>query len=149
MTDVLFYHLQRAPLEKVLPGLLERSLERGWRCAVQTSEERLRSLDDTLWTYSDDSFLPHGTEADDGAGLPIVLVTHPGNPNGAHVRFLVDGAPIPADAAAYERVVLMFDGNDADAVMAARDHWREAKALGFSATYWQQTDEGRWEKRAG
>ena len=62
MTEVLFYHLQNMPLERVLPPLLEKSLERGWRVVVQTaSEERADALDSHLWTYRDDSFLPHGT----------------------------------------------------------------------------------------
>ena len=79
----LFYHLTKAPLEAVLPGLLERSLERGWRCVVQAPEERLRSLDAHLWTYLRRSFLPHGLEADDGAAQPVVLVSRDDNPNGA------------------------------------------------------------------
>jgi DNA polymerase-3 subunit chi len=112
-------------------------------------EERLRALDDLLWTYSDDSFLPHGLEADDGPHQPVVLIEHGGNPNGATVRFLVDGAPLPADAAAYLRLVIVFDGNDEEALATARERWREAKALGLDATYWQQSEAGRWEKRAG
>ena len=60
MTEVLFYHLQNMSLESVLPPLLEKSLERGWRVVVQsTSPERTDALDAHLWTYSDDSFLPH------------------------------------------------------------------------------------------
>ena len=62
MTEVVFYHLQRQPLEQVLPDLLERSLERGWRVVVQaSSDERVEALDAHLWTYRDDNFLPHGT----------------------------------------------------------------------------------------
>jgi len=149
MTELLFYHLQRAPLEKVLPGLLERSLERGWRCAIEAGAERLRVLDEILWTYADESFLPHGLEADDGAAQPIVLVGHSGNPNGATVRFLLDGAPLPTDVAAYQRLVFLFDGNDAEATELARQRWREAKGLGIEATYWQQNETGRWEKKGG
>ena len=149
MTELLFYHLQRAPLEKVLPGLLERSLERGWRCAIEAGAERLRALDEILWTYADESFLPHGLEADDGAAQPIVLVGHGGNPNGANVRFLLDGAPLPADVAAYQRLVFLFDGNDTEATELARQRWREAKGLGIEATYWQQNETGRWEKKGG
>jgi DNA polymerase-3 subunit chi len=148
MTEALFYHLQRVPLERVLPDLLERSIGRGWRCAVQASEERVRALDDLLWTFSEASFLPHGVEADDGARQPIVLLTHAGNPNGAAVRFLVDGAPLPEEPGAYERLVVLFDGNDEDAVATAREHWKIAKDLGLAATYWQQNEQGRWEKRA-
>ena len=123
MTEVLFYHLQRQPLERVLPTLLEKSLERGWRVVVQAaSEERVEALDAHLWTFRDDSFLPHGTWREPQAReQPILLTVNDDNPNGADVRFLIDGAPVPADAAAYQRIVLLFDGDDPDAVAAARD----------------------------
>ena len=150
MTEVLFYHLQRQPLERVLPSLLERSLERGWRVVVQaSSDERIEALDSHLWTYRDDNFLPHGTAKEgDTAEQPILLTTAEHNPNGAKVRFLIDGAPVPADAAAYERIVLIFDGEDEDAVAAARARWSEVKAQGFDATYWQPDEQGRWVKKA-
>src|SRR5258708_35277417 len=109
MAEILFYHLQRQPIERVLPGMLEKSLERGWRVVVQAaSDERVDALDAHLWTYNDSNFLPHGTARDSDAALhPIVLTTAEHNPNGATVRFLIDGAPIPADAANYDRIVLM------------------------------------------
>jgi DNA polymerase-3 subunit chi len=147
LAEALFYHLVKLPLDRVLPGLVERSLAMGWRCVIEASEERARALDDLLWTYSDDSFLPHGLEADDGPRQPVVLVSHGGNPNGADVRFIVDGASLPADASGYRRLVVMFDGNDDEALGTARERWREAKGLGLEATYWQQNDAGRWEKR--
>jgi len=99
MTEILFYHLQHQPLERVLPTLLEKSLERGWRVVVQTaSEERAEALDAHLWTFRDDSFLPHGTWREgDAREQPILLTLHDDNPNGARVRFLIDGAPLPAE----------------------------------------------------
>jgi DNA polymerase-3 subunit chi len=150
VTEVLFYHLQRQPLEGVLPTLLEKSLERGWRAVVQVvSEERLSALDDHLWTFSDESFLPHGTDREAHAGdQPVVITLSEGNPNGASIRFLVEGAPVPADAAAYQRMVVLFDGNDLEALALARDQWRTIKAAGHDATYWQQDDRGRWERKA-
>ena len=39
MTEVLFYHLENQPVERVLPPLLEKSLERGWRVVVQAASE--------------------------------------------------------------------------------------------------------------
>ena len=150
MTQVLFYHLQRQPLEAVLPTLVAKSLERGWRAVVQaTSEERLAALDDHLWTFSDESFLPHGTERDaDPAEHPVLLTLSEGNRNGAAVRFLVEGAAFPADGGAYERVIVLFDGNDPDALAAAREQWRTVKAAERDATYWQQDERGRWGKKA-
>ena len=149
MTEVLFYHLQRQPIEQVLPTLLEKSIERGWRVVIQAaSEERVEALDAHLWTYRDDAFLPHGTARDSEAvAQPILLTTADHNPNGATVRFLIDGTPMPADASSYARIVLLFDGEDEDAVAAARMRWSEAKAQGFDATYWQPDEQGRWVKK--
>ncbi|MDP1627812.1 DNA polymerase III subunit chi [Parvibaculum sp.] len=149
MTEVLFYHLQNAPLEQVLPQLLERSLERGWRAIVRAGgPERLDALNNVLWTYSDDSFLPHGTKDDGPAALePVFLTVDDENPNNAYVLFLVDGAA-PGNIGPYERCVLMFDGRDEAALAAAREHWKTLKAEGHDATYWQQDERGKWEKKA-
>ena len=150
MTEMLFYHLQGQKLEGVLPGMLEKSLERGWKVIVQgASEERIEALDAHLWTYRDDGFLPHGTWREpDAAAQPVLLTLTDNNPNGATARFLIDGAPVPADAVSYQRIVLLFDGEDEDAVVAARSHWSDAKAKGFVATYWQPDGQGRWAKKA-
>ena len=150
MTEILFYHLQGQKLDGVLPALLEKSLERGWRVIVQgASEERIEALDAHLWTYRDDGFLPHGTWREpEAAAQPVLLTLNEGNPNGADVRFLIDGAPMPDDAENYRRIVLLFDGEDEEAVAAARAHWTNAKAKGFEATYWQPDAGGRWVKKA-
>ncbi|HUN97717.1 MAG TPA: DNA polymerase III subunit chi [Bradyrhizobium sp.] len=149
MTEVLFYHLQDMTLETVLPPLLEKSLERGWRAVVQsTSEERADALDAHLWTYRDDSFLPHATwRAGDASDQPIVLMAEPGNPNNAKIRFLVDNAALPEDSSSYERLVLVFNGEDGDALTAARSAWTECKSRGFEVTYWQADERGRWQRR--
>jgi len=150
MTEVVFYHLQGQKLEAVMPTLLEKSIERGWRVIVQgASEERIEALDAHLWTYRDDGFMPHGTWREpDAARQPVLLTLTDGNPNGAQVRFLIDGAAVPADAETYTRIVLLFDGDDEEAVQAARERWSEIKARGFEATYWQPDQNGRWVKRA-
>ncbi len=68
MGEVRFYHLTERPLEQVLPVMLERSLERGWRVLVRgTDAARIEALSAHLWTRGDASFLPHGTEADGDA----------------------------------------------------------------------------------
>lgn len=150
MTEVLFYHLEHRPLESVLPVLLERSLERGWRVVVHTPlEERVDALDGHLWTFRDDSFLPHGTFREPAAAdQPVLLTVREDNPNSATVRILIDRAPVPDDASDYQRVVLMFEDGDADAVAEARAAWQAVKARGFAATYWRADADGRWHKRA-
>lgn len=148
-TEIYFYHLESRNLEQVLPTLLERSLERGWRAVVQAaSKERVEALNTALWTYRDDSFLPHGAASDGTSNAqPIYLTESDDNPNKAAVRFLVDGATLD-DARGYTRVVHVFDGHDEGAVARAREAWRAAKEQGFAVSYWQQEEQGRWQKKA-
>jgi DNA polymerase III subunit chi len=148
MTEVHFYHLQSQPLERALPMLIEKCLERGWRCVVQAaSDERVDALDSLLWTYRDDSFLPHGADREaDAAEHPVVLTTKDTNPNGSAVRFLIDGVAA-GNLSAYQRAIILFDGNDPDAVDVARDQWKEAQGEGFEVVYWQQEKDGRWQKK--
>ncbi|MFC6488782.1 DNA polymerase III subunit chi [Nitratireductor sp. GCM10026969] len=149
MMEALFYHLTESTLEEALPPLLEKSLERGWRVAVQSSgEERRDALDTRLWTYRDESFLPHGTDGEaTAAEQPVLLTTGPGNPNGATIRFFVDGAE-PGALEGYERCVFLFDGHDSMQLEAARAHWKAMKAAGHAVTYWQQGPDRRWERKA-
>lgn len=147
--EALFYHLDQQPLDRVLPTLVEKTVDRGWRAVIQVgSPEKLASLDAALWTYRDDSFLPHGTAADGPLERqPVVLTLDEENPNGAQVRFLVEGAGSNR-LTGYTRLVFVFDGGDPAAVATARGQWKMAKAAGYAATYWQQTAEGRWTRKA-
>ena len=150
MTEVLFYHLQNMSLENVLPPLLEKSLERGWRVVVQsTSQERAEALDAHLWTYRDDSFLPHATaRAGDCART---------SRSSCRQRRAIRTAPMSASwsttlrcrrtADSYERVVLVFNGEDDEALAAARQAWKDCKSRGFEVTYWQPDERGRWQRR--
>jgi DNA polymerase III subunit chi len=152
MPEIWFYHLQRRSLNDVLPGLLERALQRGWRAVVQgATEERIAALDEHLWTYSDDSFLPHASAREgDPEMQPIFLTTGSENPNSATVRFLIEGAevePILERKENYERIMLLFDGNDAEALAAARAQWADLKPRGKPLSYWQQSADGSWQKR--
>ena len=149
MVEIWFYHLLSQSLERALPNLLERALSRGWRAVVQAAdEERVKALDDLLWTFSDESFLAHGRASDgDGALQPVWLTSGKENPNGAQIRFYVGGADIrEALGQDYSRAVLIFDGNDDEAVAAAREHWRWLKQQSAPLAYWRQGEDGRWEK---
>lgn len=150
MTEVLFYHLERASLESVLPGLLEKTLERGWKAVVRCgSRETVARLDETLWTYNDESFLPHSADIANASVQPVFLTDGESVPNGANLLFLVDNAATDASAIKpFLRCVTIFDGGDDRAVAAARAFWKDVKAAGHDATYWKQSPQGRWEKQA-
>ena len=92
--EVWFYHLERTGLDQALPELLEKTLQRGWKAVVRTPQpERVEHLDGWLWSYREDSFLPHAPADEPGAARqPVLLTTGAENPNGADALFLVDGA---------------------------------------------------------
>jgi DNA polymerase-3 subunit chi len=147
--ELWFYHLERSDLEKALPPLLEKCLQRGWRALVRGgSPERLDALDTVLWTFRDDSFLPHGRDsAPNPERQPVLLASGPGNPNGAQALFLIDGAE-GEDLSSFERACLMFDGRDEAALVSARSRWKQAKEAGVAASYWRESAVGKWEKQA-
>ncbi len=151
MSEVLFYHLTEHTLERALPGLLERCIERDWKVVVQTdSSGHIDILDELLWTFRDESFLPHGSDDEASSQAqqhPIWITDTTSNPNGANVRFVVNGA-IPAGADGYDRLIYMIDGRDEDAVASARERWKVEKSAGHDLTYWQQDEMGRWSKKA-
>lgn len=150
MTEILFYHLERQPLDQVLPSLLEKTRERGWRAVIRTiNRERAAALDEHLWTYREESFLAHSLASQSGPGdEPIVIATDEDDGNQPHVSFHIDGVSLPEFPQTYERVVILFDGNDASALEIARQQWKMIRDQGLAATYWQQNEQGRWEKKA-
>jgi len=153
MTETLFYHLETRSLEDVLPGLIEKSLQRGWRAVVRTdSAERSDTIDTLLWTYDDQSFLPHAQSGDgDAARQPVLITMEDENPNGAQILFCVGGAK-PDNWRAERlkelaRIVLLFDGRDTGALDSVRAAWKEARDAGHDVTYWKQAPSGKFEKQ--
>lgn len=151
MSRVDFYHLQNQTLENVLPKLLEKAYETGKHIKVKIgNDERIEFINALLWTYNDQSFLPHGAKKDGFAELqPIWLSSGDDNPNNAAMLFLVDGAlTSPEEAAKYDRTFNIFDGNSTSAVEQARTLWKELKSSGLEIFYWQQDSAGRWTQKA-
>jgi DNA polymerase-3 subunit chi len=153
MTETLFYHLERRSLEDVLPGMVEKSLDRGWRAVIRTdSAERSDALDTLLWTYDDQSFLAHAQAGDgEAARQPVLITVEEGNPNSAKILFCVGGAN-PSDwqdakLTELARIVLLFDGRDSAALSGAREAWKAAKASGHEVTYWKESPSGKFEKQ--
>jgi DNA polymerase-3 subunit chi len=138
-------------MEDVLPGLIEKTLERGWRAVIRCeSAERADAIDNLLWTYDDQSFLPHAQAGDgNSARQPVLVTVEDAIPNAANVLFLVGGAAPPAwdQPNDLTRIVLMFDGRDPAMLSSARAAWKDAKAAGHEATYWKESPSGKFEKQ--
>lgn len=152
MSEVLFYHLEKRSLDEALPGLLERTVARGWRAQLRAeSAERAAAIDALLWTYDDESFLPHAmADNRDTTRQPVLITVEPDNSNGATVLFVVGGAQVWNWAEAgntFERIVVLVDGRDPGAMSIAREGWKAARDAGLEVTYWRQTTAGKWEKQ--
>ena len=150
MGEVHFYHLESQPLQRVLTVLLKKALERDWRVVVQAgSDERVEWLSNELWTFSDDSFLPHGSARDGhGERQPVWITAGPDAPNRPQLRIYLDGVPIVADDR-LERIIYLFDAREAEALEAARAEWRRVASQGQQPVYWREDEHGRWTRGSG
>jgi DNA polymerase-3 subunit chi len=151
MSRVDFYHLQSKKLEDVLPKLLEKAYGVGKKAVVRVGNvERVEFLNGVLWTYDEQSFLPHGSKKDGAAAMqPIWLTADDDVPNEAEFLFLVDGANAESqEIAKFERVFNIFDGNSSEALEKARAFWKELKNQGVEVFYWQQSANGSWQQKA-
>lgn len=150
MGAAYFYHLTRRPLADTLRMLLEKSLENGWRVAVRGADaEGLAALDAALWLGPEDRFLPHGVAGGPQDGdQPVLLTLASEAANNANCVMSVHGAEVSVEeVTALDRVCVLFDGNDEDALMRARDQWKALTQAGAAAQYWSEAS-GRWEKKA-
>lgn len=150
MTRYDFYHLQKTPLEQVLPKLCEKAYTTGKRIKILVgNDERVEFLNSLLWTYSEESFLPHGSKKDGFASeQPIFLSSTEDNENNAELLILVDGAMPGIDVLkTYERVLNIFDGNDDISLNNSRDYWKMIKSTDGELHYWQQKDNGSFEQK--
>ncbi|WP_171124723.1 MULTISPECIES: DNA polymerase III subunit chi [unclassified Ruegeria] len=150
MGAVYFYHLTRKPLEHTLPVLLDKARQAGWKIAVRgTDPARMDWLDERLWLGPDEGFLPHGRAGGPhDTKQPILLTTEMQAANGPSCVMAVDGAPVePDEVNALERVCILFDGNDPQAVQHARGQWKALTGAGCAAKYWSEESD-RWEMKS-
>lgn len=143
MTEIGFYHLTRSTPAQALPQLLVRTLAAGQRALVLGNPAGLEALSTALWAQP--AWLPHGLAADGDPDLQPIWLSDEAEPlNGARFLFMVEGADTDR-IATFDRVFDLFDGNNPDAVAAARIRWKTVRDAGHTLAYWQQTDSG-WKK---
>ncbi|MDD4556753.1 MAG: DNA polymerase III subunit chi [Alphaproteobacteria bacterium] len=147
MTRVDFYHLQTQTLDNVLPKLVERAYDTGKKIKIKIGkEENIEKLNSLLWTYQEQSFLPHGSKKDGFSEMqPIFLSSDEENPNKSEILFLTDGAICELEeGTAYDRILNIFDGNSPEALETARNFWKLLKSHNLELFYWQQDSNGKW-----
>lgn len=151
MTEARFYHLTGKSIGQALPEMLLRALGRGQRVVVRVaSAAEAEKFNQDLWVFHTNHFLPHGSAKDGNAeDQPVWIADRDENPNGAEILILA-GAADGADftAGAFPLRCALFDGRDEQAVGIARTRWKACRDAGLEVTYWQQGENGGWEKKA-
>ncbi len=147
--QIQFYHLTATPLEAALPKLLEKAYAQNMRVLVKVADAATASaLSTALWTYQDSGFLPHGTESEAHAERqPILLSASGENKNDATLLLVTDNTA-PTPPVSIERLLDLFNGQDDATTASARARWKSYKNAGHELTYYQQTPQGGWEKKA-
>ena len=143
-----FYHLEASTVEGVLPELLEKTRKKGWKALVKLPEAQLKEMDDYLWTYRDDSFLPHGRDDEPMADQqPVTLSGSTTTAQGYQALFLLGGSDVE-DMNGVERCMVMINGRSETDVAHERKRWKALKEAGLNLSYYQQNDRGGWDKKA-
>ncbi|MGI4818504.1 MULTISPECIES: DNA polymerase III subunit chi [unclassified Brevundimonas] len=148
-TEIWFYHLERSSLDQVLPGLLEKTLQRGWRALVRVKDAAsIDDIDEKLWTYRPASFLPHGRSGGEFDAVQPILISDTGeNLNSAQALFIVDDSEL-GSTTEFSRCFIIFDGRDEQSLQHARGRWKALRGADADLAYWRQSEEGRWERAA-
>lgn len=148
MAEYWFYHLEASSLKGVLPGLLEKTLQKGWRALVKMPKHALADMDEYLWSFQDESFLPHGRDDEpQAAQQPILLSANASSAQGFDAIFLLGGAHLE-DMDGAQRAMIMINGRDSEDVARERVRWKRLSQTGASLAYYQQNERGAWEKKA-
>ena len=147
MPEAFFYQLAGDSPEAVLPRMLDMALQKGWRIEVRgLSRDRMDRLDLSLWGEGGE-FRPHGLAGGPhDADQPILLTL--GEGQGARDCLMaLDGAPVTeAEAKVAQRVCVVFDGADQEALGTARAQWKALTGAGLAARYYVRED-GTWSLR--
>lgn len=144
-----FYHLEKFPLEKALPAILQKAYETQANVLIKTDlAEQADELNILLWTYDPNSFLPHGCEKDGFAEKQPIFITHKDgvNPNHASLCVLVHNVPVPFDEG-FERILYFFNGLNQESLDKAREQWKKVAQTDAQRFYWKQDESGKWENK--
>lgn len=148
MSEIRFYHMELSTLDQTLPAITQKALQSGKRILIKTPDAKeAKRLDDLLWKYSADSFLPHGADGDKTpARQPVFITAQNDNPNNAEIIILTHGCTHD-DLSPFSLCCEMLDGRIDSQIAQARNRWKTYKDAGHDLTYWQQDENGKWNKK--
>jgi DNA polymerase-3 subunit chi len=146
MSEIRFYHMEQSTLDQALPAITSKALQSGKPILIKGPDKKeVKRLDDLLWSFHPQSFLPHGT--DNGDQQPVFLTPDDDNANNSKILILTHGCTFD-DVSQFDLVCEMLDGRVDTQIIDARKRWKVYKDDGHDLTYWQQDENGKWDKKA-
>ncbi|MGC6530063.1 MAG: DNA polymerase III subunit chi [Candidatus Puniceispirillaceae bacterium] len=145
-----FYQFAGDAVSELVAQLSEKSVEVGKKIIIHAPEEGAQAISRALWVLHDASFLAHGIDDEDGAEFASVWITTKPDQNQIDADFAlcVSGCSLP-DMGAFERVFIVFNGKDEDALQTARSQWKAYSAAHEGkCRYFAKSDEGSWVQKA-
>tara|TARA_Y100000287_G_scaffold27260_2_gene19054 strand:+ start:206 stop:670 length:465 start_codon:yes stop_codon:yes gene_type:complete len=147
VTQIIFYSTAPFQVEKTLFTLLEKSLEKGNKSLLLFKDkEKCLSINEQLWTYKQNSFLPHISEDDqiyDNIDIPVYLSTKNENPFKAELLFSIDGF-LPDNIDHFERVIIIIDVNDELLNEKYKNYYLDINKNFEDIVFYKSDDNGKW-----
>jgi DNA polymerase III subunit chi len=140
MTRVDFYSLEpdsRGDRFILACRLVERIRAQDLRVLILCPDrEEARHLDRLLWTFRQESFLPHGLVGSVEAELTPILISLDGSPEREHQVLLNLARALPAGLERVERLCDLVD-NDPVVRQAGRERFRAYRERGYQPVHHQ------------
>ena len=135
MADIRFYHMEQSTLDQALPSIALKAWQSGKNVLIRVPDKQEASrLNDLLWTFHPNVFLPHGADGDKHPERqPVFLSANDENVNGAEILILTHGC-VMEDVASFAMVCEMLDGRVEPQVKDARSRWKIYKEAGHDLT---------------
>ena len=146
MTKIIFYSSAPLQVENTLFTLIEKSIEKGYKCLFFLDKEKCSMIDEKLWTHKQNSFLPHLSEDEeisDDLDIPIYLSTKNENPYEAELLFSIDGF-LPDNINNFERVVIIIDANDKILLEKYKKYYLDVNKDFEDIVFYKSDDNGKW-----
>jgi DNA polymerase-3 subunit chi len=134
MTEVTFVEVTASRMEMRACEIAEHTCAQGDRLQIiAMDEEQAARLDDLLWTYKPDNFVPHGLwkSMDNESAHPVVITTRKEQVPGIASLLTMDYCPVEM-VRQFSTVIHVVVVDNQERLEASRRYWTLLKDAGFS-----------------
>ena len=134
MTEVIFVEVTASRMEMRACEIAEHTYAQGERLQIiALDEEQAARLDDLLWTYKPDNFIPHGIwkSMDSESDQPVLITTRKEPVPGIASLLTMDYCPVEM-VQQFSKVIHVVLVDNHERLEASRRYWTLLKDAGFS-----------------